>query len=126
MGVVAAAILVGLLVVPDAFARGGGGSSGFGRRGGGGLGRGFGRGHFFFIPVGGGGGLLLFILILVLVFLVLPRMLRWWQGQQSAGVVSRRRVPRVSGRLSLRPPRRPRTTRRLRQSVFARRRRGCS
>src|SRR5947209_11306298 len=61
VSVVAAAILVGLLVVPDAFARAGGGSSGFGR-GGGGLGRGFGHGHFFFIPVGGGGGLLLFIL----------------------------------------------------------------
>ncbi|MGZ6669955.1 MAG: TIM44-like domain-containing protein, partial [Solirubrobacteraceae bacterium] len=96
---VAAAILVGLLVVPDAFARAGGGSSSFGR--GGGSGRGFGRGHFFFIPVGGGGGLLLFILILVVVFLVLPRVLRWWQGQQSAGVVSRRRVAARERRVEL-------------------------
>ncbi|MGZ6692877.1 MAG: TIM44-like domain-containing protein, partial [Solirubrobacteraceae bacterium] len=99
MSVVAAAILVGLLVVPDAFARAGGGSSSFGR--GGGSGRGFGRGHFFFIPVGGGGGLLLFILILVVVFLVLPRVLRWWQGQQSAGVVSRRRVAARERRVEL-------------------------
>ena len=101
VSVVAAAILVGLLVVPDAFARAGGGSSGFGRGGGGGLGRGFGRGHFFFIPVGGGGGLLLFILVLVVVFLVLPRVLRWWQGQQSAGVVSRRRVAARERRVEL-------------------------
>jgi predicted lipid-binding transport protein (Tim44 family) len=102
VSVVAAAILVGLLVVPDAFARAGGGSSSFGRGGGGGgLGRGFGRGHFFFIPVGGGGGLLLFILFLVVVFLVLPRVLRWWQGQQSAGVVSRRRVGARERRVEL-------------------------
>ena len=37
VSVVAAAILVGLLVVPDAFARAGGGSSSFGRGGGGGV-----------------------------------------------------------------------------------------
>ena len=101
VSVVAAVILVGLLVVPDAFARAGGGSSSFGRGGGGGVGRGFGRGHFFFIPVGGGGGLLLFILVLVVVFLVLPRVLRWWQGQQSAGVVSRRRVAARERRVEL-------------------------
>ena len=102
VSVVAAVILVGLLVVPDAFARAGGGSSSFGRGGGGGgVGRGFGRGHFFFIPVGGGGGLLLLILILVVVFLVLPRVLRWWQGQQSAGVVSRRRVAARERRVEL-------------------------
>jgi predicted lipid-binding transport protein (Tim44 family) len=103
VSVVAAAILVGLLVVPDAFARAGGGSSSFGRGGGGGggVGRGFGRGHFFFIPVGGGGGLLLFILILVVVFVVLPRVLRWWQGQQSAGVASRRRVAARERRVEL-------------------------
>ena len=100
VSVVAAAILVGLVVVPDAFARAGGGSSSFGR-GGGGVGRGFGRGHFFFIPVGGGGGLLLFILILVVVFSVLPRVLRWWQSQQSAGVVSRRRVAARERRVEL-------------------------
>ena len=104
VSVVAAAISVGLLVVPEAFARAGGGSSGFGRGGGGGLGRGgggFGRGHFFFIPVGGGGGVLLFIVILVVVFLVLPRMLRWWQGQQNAGVASRPRVAARERRVEL-------------------------
>ena len=102
VSVVAAAVLVGLLVVPEAFARAGGGSSSFGRGGGGGgVGRGFGRGHFFFIPVGGGGGLLLFILVLVVVFLVLPRVLSWWQGQRSAGVVSRRRVASRERRVEL-------------------------
>ena len=102
MGGVAAAILVGLLVVPDAFARAGGGSSSFGRGGGGGgVGRGFGRGHFFFIPVGGGGGVLLFILVVVVLLWVLPRVLRWWQGQQSAGVASRRRVAARERRVEL-------------------------
>ena len=102
VSVVAAAILVGLVVVPDAFARAGGGSSSFGRGGGGGgVGRGFGRGHFFFLPVSGGGGLLLFILVLVVVFVVLPRVLSWWQGQQSAGVVSRRRVAARERRVEL-------------------------
>ena len=102
LAVIVAAITVGLLVAPDAFARAGGGSSGFGRGGGGGgLGRGFGRGHFFFIPVGGGGGVLLFILIVVVAFVVLPRVLRWWQGQQSAGVASRRRVAARERRVEL-------------------------
>jgi predicted lipid-binding transport protein (Tim44 family) len=100
LSAVAAAVLVGLVVAPDAFARAGGGSSGFGR-GGGGLGRGFGRGHFFFIPIGGGGGLLVLILILVVVLFVLPRVMAWWRGQQSAGVASRRRVAARERRVEL-------------------------
>jgi predicted lipid-binding transport protein (Tim44 family) len=94
---IVATIAVGFLVAPDAFARAGGGTSGFGR----GLGRGFGHGHFFFIPVGGGGGLLLFILFLVIVFFVLPRVLAWWRRQQTAGVVSRRRVAARERRVEL-------------------------
>ena len=82
VSVVAAAILVGLLVVPDAFARAGGGSSSFGR-GGGGVGRGFGHGHFFFIPVGGGGGLLLFILVLVVVLGAAGCW--WWRVSRAPG-----------------------------------------
>ena len=100
LSAIAAAISAALLVAPDAFARAGGGSSGFGR-GGGSFGRGFGHGHFFFIPVGGGGGLFLFVLILVVVFFVLPRVVIWWRRQQSAGVVSRRRVVQRERRVEL-------------------------
>jgi predicted lipid-binding transport protein (Tim44 family) len=103
LSAVAAAISMALLVAPDAFARAGGGSSGFGGfgRGGGSFGRGFGHGHFFFIPVGGGGGVLLFILVLVVVFFVLPRLVVWWRGQQSAGAASRRRVAQRERRVEL-------------------------
>ncbi len=106
LAVPAAAIACALLLAPDAFARAGGGSSGFsgfGRSsggGGGGLG-GFGHGHFFFIPVGGGGGLLLFILVLVIVFFVLPRVMMWWRSQQSAGTASRRTVAQRERRVEL-------------------------
>ena len=98
-----AGILVALLVAPQALARAGGGSSGFGGfgRGGGGSGRGFGHGHFFFIPVGGGGGLFLFIVVLLIVFFLLPRLVKWWRGQQSAGVASRRRVAQRERRVEL-------------------------
>ena len=98
----AAAILVALIAAPDALARAGGGSSGFGfGRGGGSFGRGFGHGHFFFIPVGGGGGVLLFILVLVVVLFVLPRLMMWWRRQQSAGAASRRRVGQRERRVEL-------------------------
>jgi predicted lipid-binding transport protein (Tim44 family) len=97
-----AAIAVAVLAAPDALARAGGGSSGFGGLGrGGGGGRGFGRGHFFFIPVGGGGGVLLFILVLAVVFFVLPRLVVWWRRQQSSGVASRRRVADRQRRVEL-------------------------
>ena len=99
LSAIATAISVGLLVASDAFARAGGGSSGFrgfGRGGGGfgGGGGGFGRGHghFFFVPVGGGGGVFLFVLILVVVVFLLPRVMMWWRRQQSGGGASRRRV----------------------------------
>ncbi len=94
---------VGLLVAPDALARGGSGSSHFGGfgRGGGSFGRGFGHGHFLFIPVGGGGGLFLFLVVLVVIFFVLPRLMTWWRRQQSAGVASRRRVAQRERRVQL-------------------------
>src|SRR5436305_6624244 len=90
--VVASAVSAALVSAPSALARAGGGSSGFRGfgRGGGGFGRGFGgHGHFLFIPVGGGAGLFLFILVLLIVFFVLPRLVVWWRGQQTAGVASR-------------------------------------
>jgi predicted lipid-binding transport protein (Tim44 family) len=101
--VIAVAIAAALLAAPQAMARAGGGSSHFGGfgRSGGGSGRGFGHGHFIFIPVGGGGGVFLFILLLVIVFLVLPRVLRWWRAQQSAGASSRRKVAQRERRVEL-------------------------
>ena len=105
MVAVVVALSGGLLAVSDAFARAGGGSSGFGGfgRGGGGSGHGFGfgHGHFLFIPVGGGGGLLLLILIAVIVFLVLPRLMIWWRAQQNAGAASRRQVAQRERRVEL-------------------------
>ena len=98
-GLLAAAVLGALVAAGPAVARAGGGSSGFGGsgRGGGGFGRG---GHFIFIPVGGGAGVFLFILVAV-AFLVLPRLLRWWRGQQTAGVAARRRVAQRQRRVEL-------------------------
>ena len=104
LGVVAVALTAALLLAPDALARAGGGSSGFGgfgRSGGGGGFGGFGHGHFFFIPVGGGGGLVLFILVLVIVLFVLPRVMMWWRAQQSAGTTSRRKVADRERRVEL-------------------------
>ena len=100
LSVLMAAVLGALVAVAPAVARAGGGSSGFGGsgRGGGGLG---GRGHFIFIPVGGGAGVFLFILVVVVAFLVLPRLLRWWRGQQTAGVAARRRVAQRQRRVEL-------------------------
>jgi len=98
--VVASAVSAALVAAPSALARGGGGTSGFGGagRGGGGFGRGFGgHGHFIFIPVGGGAGVVLFVLVVMIVVLVLPRLVRWWRGQQGAGAASRRRTA-VRGR----------------------------
>lgn len=101
-----AAVLGALVAAAPAVARAGGGSSGFGGSGrGGGFGRGGGglggHGHFIFIPVGGGAGVFLFILVVVVVFLVLPRLLRWWRGQQTAGVAARRRVAQRQRRVEL-------------------------
>jgi predicted lipid-binding transport protein (Tim44 family) len=106
---IAAAILLALVAAPDALARAGGGSSGFGgfgRSGGGGGGGGFsrglgGHGHFIFIPIGGGGGVFLFILLLIILFIALPRLLTWWRGQQTAGTASRRRVAERRRRVEL-------------------------
>jgi predicted lipid-binding transport protein (Tim44 family) len=94
-----AAVLGALVAAAPAIARAGGGSSGFGGsgRGGGGLG---GHGHFIFIPVGGGAGVFLFILV-VAAFLVLPRLLRWWRGQQTASAAPRRRVAQRQRRVEL-------------------------
>ena len=100
-----AAVLGALVAAAPAVARAGGGSSGFGSGRGGGFGRGGGglggRGHFIFIPVGGGAGVFLFILVLVIAFLVLPRLLRWWRGQQTAGVAARRRAAQRQRRVEL-------------------------
>jgi predicted lipid-binding transport protein (Tim44 family) len=94
-----------LLSAQAAMARGGGGSSHFGGGGGGfgggggGFGRGggaFGRGHFFFIPIGGGGGILVLIIIAIIIFWILPKLIMWWRGQQTAGRSSVSR--RVAGR----------------------------
>ena len=43
----------------------------------------------------------LFILIVAVAFFVLPRVMRWWRGQQSAGVASRRRVAQRQRRVEL-------------------------
>jgi predicted lipid-binding transport protein (Tim44 family) len=96
--VLAPAVLGALVAASPALARAGGGSSGFGGSGrGGGFGRGLGgNGHFIFIPVGGGAGVALFILVLVIALLVLPRLLRWWRGQQTSGAAAFR--PRDAGR----------------------------
>ena len=103
LSVLMAAVLGALVAAAPAVARAGGGSSGFG---GSGRGSGFGRGggglgHFIFIPVGGGAGVFLFILVVVIAFLVLPRLLRWWRGQQTAGVAARRRVAQRQRRVEL-------------------------
>jgi predicted lipid-binding transport protein (Tim44 family) len=100
LSVLMAAVLGALVAAAPAVARAGGGSSGFGGsgRGGGGFG---GRGHFIFVPVGGGSGVFLFILVLAIVFLVLPRLVRWWRGQQTAGVAARRRVAQRQRRVEL-------------------------
>ncbi len=102
-----AALLVALLLAPEAAARAGGGSFGFGRGGGGGFGggglsRGFGHGHFFFIPIGGGGGgIVVIIVIAVIVLFVLPRLMMWWRSQQSQGTTSSRKVAQRSRRVEL-------------------------
>jgi predicted lipid-binding transport protein (Tim44 family) len=70
---------------------GGGGSHGFGGGGGG-----FGHGHFFFIPVGGGGGILILIILAIIVFWILPKLVIWWRGQQTAGTSNVRQ--RMAGR----------------------------
>ena len=106
LSVLMAAVLGALVAAAPAVARAGGGSSGFGGSGrGGGFGRGGGglggHGHFIFIPVGGGAGVFLFILVVVVAFLVLPRLLRWWRGQQTAGVAARRRVAQRQRRVEL-------------------------
>ena len=106
LSVLMAAVLGALVAAAPAVARAGGGSSGFGGSGrGGGFGRGGGglggHGHFIFIPVGGGAGVFLFILVVVIAFLVLPRLLRWWRGQQTAGVAARRRVAQRQRRVEL-------------------------
>jgi predicted lipid-binding transport protein (Tim44 family) len=51
--------------------------------------------------VGGGAGLFLFILVLLFVFFVLPRLVRWWRGQQTAGAASRRRTAARERRVEL-------------------------
>ncbi len=91
-----AVLLAALLAAPAALARSGSGSShfgggggGFGRSGGGGFG---GRGHFLFIPIGGGGGFLILVIIAILVFWILPKVMTWWRGQQTAGRSVRQRV----------------------------------
>jgi predicted lipid-binding transport protein (Tim44 family) len=96
------ALLLLLALAPGALARSGSGSSSFGGGGGGfggggggfgGGGGGFGgRGHFLFIPVGGGAGFVILILFAVFVAYVLPRILAWWRGQQTAGRTVRQRV----------------------------------
>lgn len=106
LSVLMAAVLGALVAAAPAVARAGGGSSGFGGSGrGGGFGRGGGglggHGHFIFIPVGGGAGVFLFILVVVVVFLVLPRLLRWWRGQQTAGVAAPGRVAQRQRRVEL-------------------------
>ena len=80
----------GLLAPVEAFARAGGGSSGFSGRGGGfggggggmgGRGRGFGNTHFFFFGGGGGGSLILLILLIVFVVMLL-RAYRAYRGRR--------------------------------------------
>lgn len=100
----AAALTLLLATASGALARGGGGTSGFGRSfggGRGGFGRGFGRGHFFFIPVGSGGGLLTLIIIAFIVFYVLPRVMTWRRAQQRSGSAARRRVAQRQRRVEL-------------------------
>jgi predicted lipid-binding transport protein (Tim44 family) len=43
----------------------------------------------------------LFILVLLIVFLVLPRLVRWWRGQQTAGAATRRRTAARERRVEL-------------------------
>jgi predicted lipid-binding transport protein (Tim44 family) len=93
-----------LLAAPAALARGGSGSSGFGRSfgGGGGLGRGFSHGHFFFIPIGGGGGgIIVLIIIAVILLYVLPRLIVWWRAQQAQGTAARRKVAQRERKVEL-------------------------
>ena len=89
-------LLLLLIAAPAAFARSGSGSSHFGGGGGGfggGGGGGFGgRGHFLFIPIGGGGGFIILLIIAIIVFWILPKLLVWWRGQQTAGRTVRQRV----------------------------------
>ena len=89
-------LLLLLIAAPAAFARSGSGSSHFGGGGGGfggGGGGGFGgRGHFLFIPIGGGGGFIILLIIAIIVFWILPKVLVWWRGQQTAGRTVRQRV----------------------------------
>ena len=89
-------LLLLLIAAPAAFARSGSGSSHFGGGGGGfggGGGGGFGgRGHFLFIPIGGGGGFIILVIIAIIVFWILPKLIVWWRGQQTAGRTVRQRV----------------------------------
>ena len=92
---IAGALLALLIAAPAALARSGSGSSHFGGGGGGfgGGGGGFGgRGHFLFIPIGGGGGFLILLIVLVIVFWILPKLVYWRRGQQTAGRTVRQRV----------------------------------
>jgi predicted lipid-binding transport protein (Tim44 family) len=99
-----AAVALMMLTAQPALARfgsgsshfGGGSSHSFGGGGGGFGGRGFGHGHFFFIPIGGGGGILFLIIIAIIIFWILPKLIVWWRGQQTAGRSSVRQ--RVAGR----------------------------
>lgn len=90
----ASALLAVAVLAPAALARSGSGSSHFGGGGGGFGGRGGfgGHGHFLFIPIGGGGGFIVLILIALFVVYVLPRLVTWWRGQQTAGRTVRQRV----------------------------------
>ena len=92
---IAGALTLVLVAAPAALARSGSGSSHFGG-GGGGFGRGGGgfggRGHFLFIPIGGGGGFIILVIIAIIVFWILPKLIVWWRGQQTAGRTVRQRV----------------------------------